>query len=80
MLDIGDVHDYFSIQSSSKIVTWATALQEVGEQTLHSYVGAPSPHLPVKVLHSDLHSVQSKVLLYLWAKWAICWQKNQIRA
>ena len=36
---IGDVDDYFSIQSTSKVVTFATALSEVGEKETLSYVG-----------------------------------------
>ncbi len=32
--------DYFSIQSTSKVVTFATALAEVGEKEILSYVGA----------------------------------------
>ena len=38
--DIGDVDDYFSIQSTSKVVTFATALSEIGEKETLSYVGA----------------------------------------
>ena len=38
--DVGDVDDYFSIQSTSKVVTFATALAEVGEKETLSYVGA----------------------------------------
>jgi hypothetical protein len=33
------VDDYFSIQSTSKVVTFATALAEVGEKETLSYVG-----------------------------------------
>ena len=40
--DIGDVDDYFSIQSTSKVVTFAMALAEVGEKETLSYVGAAS--------------------------------------
>jgi len=37
--NIGDVDDYFSIQSTSKVVTFAMALSEVGEKETLSYVG-----------------------------------------
>ena len=37
--NIGDVDDYFSIQSTSKVVTFAMALAEVGEKETLSYVG-----------------------------------------
>ena len=38
--DIGDADDYFSIQSTSKVITFAMALAEVGESETLSYVGA----------------------------------------
>lgn len=38
----GDVDDYFSIQSTSKPVTYGMALAERGEDFVHSYVGGPA--------------------------------------
>lgn len=38
----GHTDDYFSIQSSSKPLTYAMALKECGEEKVHSYVGAPA--------------------------------------
>ena len=40
----GDTDDYFSIQSSSKPLTYALALKERGEKFVHDYVGGePAP-------------------------------------
>ena len=41
VFNVGDVDDYFSIQSTSKVMTFATAVREVGEEKVLSYVGAP---------------------------------------
>ena len=49
--DIGDVDDYFSIQSTSKVVTFAMALAEVGEKETLSYVGAVSPSIMLRPCH-----------------------------
>ncbi len=38
----GDTDDYFSIQSSSKPLTYALALKERGEKFVHDYVGGGS--------------------------------------
>ena len=38
----GDVDDYFSIQSTSKPVTYGMALAERGEDFVHSYIGGPA--------------------------------------
>ena len=55
----GDVDDYFSIQSTSKPVTYGMALAERGEDFVHSYIGGPNmlttPPVPraIPVLHSQ---------------------------
>ena len=46
--NIGDVDDYFSIQSTSKVVTFAMALAEVGEKETLSYVGASPPGVTLR--------------------------------
>ena len=46
-LQCADVDDYFSIQSSSKPITYALAMQERGEEFVHSYIGACTPQAPL---------------------------------
>jgi len=44
------VNDYFSIQSTSKPITYAVALEERGQEFVHDFVGAPLPRpLPAYV-------------------------------
>jgi glutaminase len=47
----GDVDDYFSIQSTSKPVTYGMALAERGEDFVHSYIGGQPLCLPLPVTH-----------------------------
>lgn len=45
MFSIGDTHEYFSIQSTCKPINYCLALQELGEDFVHRYVGRePSGH------------------------------------
>lgn len=52
MFTQGDVNDYFSIQSSSKPITYGMALAERGEEFVHSYVGEVSFAVPHPVSES----------------------------
>ena len=59
----GDTDDYFSIQSSSKPVTYALALRERGEKFVHSYVGedpAPSPLPPTPPFYAGCMRTASR--------------------
>ena len=60
--NIGDVEDYFSIQSTSKVVTFAMALSEVGEKETLSYVGAANAAIVSRVCRHPLCAAPSHVL------------------